>query len=114
MGVATDGTAATRPLLQAGAVKDMLAEDGQEAGGFIHAFQADGTGGELDERRGSRGKGFGCCVGCSGCEGIIGHGWVGRRRGCCKFRVGRLHDFHRFEEDDMAGFRLRGGGISLG
>ena len=38
MGVATDRTAAARPLLQAGAVKDMLAEDGQEAGGFVHAF----------------------------------------------------------------------------
>ena len=107
MGIATDWTAATRPLLQAGAVKNMLAEDGQETGGFIHAFQADGTGGELDERRGSRGKRLGCRVGCSGCEGIIGHGWVGRRRGCRKFCAGRLRDFHGFEEDDMAGFRLR-------
>ena len=107
MGIATDWTAATRPFLQAGAVKNMLAEDGQEAGGFIHAFQADGTGGELDERRGSRGKRLGCCVGCSGGEGVIGHGWVGRRRGYRKFCTGCLRDFHGFEEDDMACFRLQ-------
>ena len=68
----------------------------------------DGTGRELDERRGSRGKRLGCRVGCSGGEGIIGHGWVGRRRGYRKFCAGRLRDFHRFEEDDMASFRLRG------
>ena len=43
LGVATDGAAAAQPFLETGAVEDVLAEDCEEASGFIHAFEADGT-----------------------------------------------------------------------
>ena len=48
MRVATDGTAASRPLLQTCAVKDVLTEDGEETSCFVHAFEADWAGGEFD------------------------------------------------------------------
>lgn len=41
-------TARTSPFLKTGAVEDVLAEDGQEARRFVHAFEADGAGRELD------------------------------------------------------------------
>ena len=43
--VAADWAAGTFPFLETGAVEDVLAEDGEEAGRFVHAFKADGTGG---------------------------------------------------------------------
>ena len=48
VGVATDGTATAGPLFETGAVEDVLAEDGEESGSFVHAFEADGAGGEFD------------------------------------------------------------------
>lgn len=47
--MSTDGTAASFPLLETVAVEDVLAGDGEETGGVIHALEADGTGRELDE-----------------------------------------------------------------
>jgi hypothetical protein len=47
--VPTDGASATAPFGEAGAVEDVLAEDGQEAGGVVHALEADGAGGEFDQ-----------------------------------------------------------------
>lgn len=54
LGIPTYGTAASAPFLEAGAVEDVLTEDGKKAGGFVHALEADGAGGELDQggRRG--------------------------------------------------------------
>lgn len=45
---AAHGAAGAPPFLEAGAVEDVLAEDGQEAGCFVHALEADGAGGEFD------------------------------------------------------------------
>lgn len=53
-----DGTAGAAPFLQTGAVEDVLAEDGEEAGGVVHAFEAYGAGGEFDEGGRGWGKGF--------------------------------------------------------
>ena len=57
LGVAADGASGAAPFLEARAVEDVLAEDGEEAGGFVHAFEAHGAGGEFDEggRRGRLG-----------------------------------------------------------
>jgi len=38
MGVSAHGTAAAGPFLKTGAVEDVLANDCQEAGGFVHTF----------------------------------------------------------------------------
>jgi hypothetical protein len=38
MGVSAHGTSAAGPFLETGAMKDVLTDDGQEAGGFIHTF----------------------------------------------------------------------------
>ena len=45
LGVAAYGTAGSTPFLKTGAVEDMLAEDSQEACGFIHALKTDRAGG---------------------------------------------------------------------
>ena len=45
LGVPTHWTAAASPFLEAGTVEDVLTEDGEEAGGFVHAFEADRAGG---------------------------------------------------------------------
>lgn len=42
-------TAAAAPLLQTGAVEEVLAKDCDESGRVIHAFKADGAGGEFNE-----------------------------------------------------------------
>ena len=63
LSVATDGAAAATPFFEAGAVEHMLAEDSEEAGRFIHAFEANGTGWELDQC-----GGWGCFwFGAKGC-----------------------------------------------
>jgi hypothetical protein len=41
--VATYRAAATLPLLETGAVEDMLAYDGEETCGFVHSLQANGA-----------------------------------------------------------------------
>ena len=41
--VATYWTAGASPFLQAGAVEDVLAEDGEKTGRFVHSFQTDGA-----------------------------------------------------------------------
>lgn len=66
--VAAHGTAGAAPFLEAGAVEDVLAEDSEETGGFVHALEADGAGGEFDEgggggREGLEGEGCGVGVG---------------------------------------------------
>lgn len=61
--------AATAPLLQTGAVEDMLAEYCEEAGGLVHALKADRAGGEFDERRGGWSNGFLGGEGRGGCGG---------------------------------------------
>ena len=48
VGVAADGTATAFPFLETGAVEDVLAENCEEASGFVHAFEADGAGGKFD------------------------------------------------------------------
>jgi hypothetical protein len=45
-------------------VEDVLAEDGEEASGFVHALQTYGAGGKLHEGGCRRGQGFGCEGGC--------------------------------------------------
>ena len=76
LGVAADGAAGATPFLEAVAVEDVLAEDGEETGGFVHALKADGAGGEFDEGRGGWGVGFGGAGG-------GGEGWrCGCRRQC--------------------------------
>ena len=47
--MSTDGTAATLPFLETGAVEDVLAEDGEETGCVVHAFEAHGAGGKFDK-----------------------------------------------------------------
>ena len=44
LGVPAHWAAAASPFLEAGAVEDVLTEDGEEARGFIHAFEADRAG----------------------------------------------------------------------
>ena len=64
LGIPTYGTAASAPFLEAGAVEDVLTEDGKKSGGFVHALEADGAGRELDQggcRRGERFIGAGGC-----------------------------------------------------
>jgi hypothetical protein len=46
--VSTYGTAASTPFLETGAVEDMLAGDGEEAGCVVHAFETYGAGREFD------------------------------------------------------------------
>ena len=56
--VPTYRAARAPPLFEAGAVEDVLAEDGKEACGLIHALETDGAGRELDEGRGRWWDGF--------------------------------------------------------
>lgn len=91
-------------------MEDVLAEDGEEAGGLVHAFEADGAGREFDEGWGRWGEGFGISGGCrrldleeggwigGGCEWVVGHVWEGRGRG--GGRWGQKSD--RFDEHDVA------------
>jgi len=53
--VATDRAAGTTPLFETGTVKDVLTENGEEASCLVHALEADGTRGQLNEG-GSRGR----------------------------------------------------------
>ena len=39
------GAAGATPLLETGAMENMLTQDRKEAGGFVHTFKADGTSG---------------------------------------------------------------------
>lgn len=91
-------------------MEDVLAEDGEEAGCFVHALEADGAGGEFDEGGGGRWEGLegeGCGVGVGreggvgGGEGVEGHvgeggGGVGLVGGGEGVVVNRL------DEHDMA------------
>ena len=43
LGVAADGATATSPFFEAGAVEDVLAENGEEAGGLVHTLETDWT-----------------------------------------------------------------------
>jgi hypothetical protein len=49
LGVAADRTGGVFPLGKAGAVENVLAEDGEEAGGFVHALEADWAGWEFEK-----------------------------------------------------------------
>ena len=117
LGIPADGTSTATPFLETRAMKHVLAEDGEEAGRFVHAFKADGTGWELDQG-GCRGCFGFCAPGRRGqrwhldggirvartlkllgwCKGVVGHVW---ERGVL---AGYLNgtELDRFDEDDMA------------
>lgn len=46
--MSADWTAGPTPFLQTGAVEEMLAEDCDEPGCVVHAFEADGAGRKFD------------------------------------------------------------------
>lgn len=77
MGVAADGAASTRPFLQTGAVENVLAEDGEETGCFVHTFEANRAGWQLDQGGRAGSNRFGGRRGGFGGEGVIRHGRVG-------------------------------------
>ena len=85
-------------------MEDVLAKYGEEARCFVHALQADGTGGEFDKGTSRRGEGSGCAGG--GGERIRVGVWEVQRLCGRRTRTGWSGDFDRFYEDDMAGFGL--------
>lgn len=89
------GAAGPAPLLKAVAVEDVLAWDGQEARGVVHALEAHGAGGQLDEAGRGRWERLGEAGG-RGREGVV------RELREADVRLGRRLEGDGLDEDDMA------------